>query len=106
MDKQSKETSMSLFGKIGASFQRRGFRSGLYAAVTSILVIVAVVVVNLIASASGIQKDLTAGGEKSLTKETKELLEGLEDDLTFYYLTKEGQTLSWLEPSYEMYEFV
>ena len=103
MDKQSKETSMSLFGKIGASFQRRGFRSGLYAAVTSILVIVAVVVVNLIASASGIQKDLTAGGEKSLTKETKELLEGLEDDLTFYYLTKEGQTLSWLEPSYEMY---
>ena len=99
MEKQNEKTSMSFFDKIGASFQRKGFRSGLYATVTSILVIVAVVIVNLIASASGIQKDLTATGEKSLTKETKELLEGLEDDLTFYYLTKEGQTLSWLEPS-------
>jgi ABC-2 type transport system permease protein len=103
MEKQNEKTSMSFFDKIGASFQRKGFRSGLYATVTSILVIVAVVIVNLIASASGVQKDLTATGEKSLTKETKELLEGLEDDLTFYYLTKEGQTLSWLEPSYEMY---
>lgn len=103
MEKQNKKAGMSFFDKIGASFQRKGFRSGLYATVTSILVILAVVIVNLIASASGVQKDLTATGEKSLTKETKELLEGLEDDLTFYYLTKEGQTLSWLEPSYEMY---
>ncbi len=103
MEQQKDKGGMSLFKKIGASFQRKGFRSGLYATVTSILVIIAVVVVNMIASASGIQKDLTTTGEKSLTAETKELLDGLEDDLTFYFLTKEGQTLSWLEPSYEMY---
>lgn len=103
MEKQNNKASMSFFKKIGASFQRKGFRSGLYAAMTSILVIVAVIIVNLIAAASGVQKDLTATGEKSLTEETKELLAGLEDDLTFYFLTKEGQGVAQLEPSFEMY---
>ena len=74
MEKQNEKTKKSFFDKIGASFQRKGFRSGLYAAVTSILVIVAVVIVNLIASASGIQKDLTATGEKSLTEDRRNCL--------------------------------
>lgn len=103
MEKQNDKGSMSLFNKIGVSFKRKGFRSGLYATITSILVVVAVVIVNLIASASGIQKDMTTGGEKSLTAETEALLSELEDDLTFYYLTKEGQDLTWLAPSFNMY---
>ena len=102
MEKQN-DKDMSFFNKIGASFKRKGFRSGVYATVTSVLVIVAVIIVNLIVGASGVQKDLTATGEKSLTEETKELLDGLEDELTFYFLTKEGQTLSWLAPSFDMY---
>jgi len=102
MEKQN-EKDMSFFNKIGASFKRKGFRSGVYATVTSVLVIVAVIIVNLIVGASGVQKDMTATGEKSLTEETKELLAGLEDELTFYFLTKEGQTLTWLEPSFDMY---
>ena len=103
MEKQNDKGKVSLIDKIGASFKRKGFRSGLYATVTSILVIVAVVLVNLIASGIGVQKDLTATGEKSLTAETEELLAGLEDDLTFYYLTKEGQALAGLESFYDMY---
>lgn len=103
MENKNEKTGMSLFEKIGASFKRKGFRSGVYAVVTSVLMIAAVVIVNLIVSATGIQKDLTVGGEKSLTAETKELLDSLEDDITCYFMTKEGQTLSWLEPSYEMY---
>ncbi|MDD5900568.1 MAG: Gldg family protein [Lachnospiraceae bacterium] len=103
MEKQDNKGTLSVFGKIGTSFHRKGFRSGVYATLTSILVIVAVVIVNLIASASGVQKDLTATGEKSLTADTKELLSGLEDELTFYYLTKEGETLTWLDPSFAMY---
>lgn len=102
MEKQN-DKGVSFFNKIGASFKRKGFRSGVYATVTSVLVIVAVIIVNLIVGASGVQKDMTATGEKSLTEETKELLAGLEDELTFYFLTKEGQTLTWLEPSFDMY---
>lgn len=103
MEKQKEKGNMSFFGKIGASFQRKGFRSGVYATVTGVLVIVAVIVVNLLVAATRVQKDMTATGEKSLTEETKELVAGLEDELTFYFLTKEGQTLSWLEPSFAMY---
>lgn len=103
MEKQNEKESKSFFKKIGDSFQNKGFRSGAYATITSILVIAAVIILNLTVSAIGARKDLTAGGEKSLTKETKELLSGLEDDLTFYFLTKEGQGLSWLDPSFEMY---
>ena len=90
MKKQNDKKSMSFFNKIGASFKRKGFRSGLYATVTSVLVIVAVVIVNLIASATDVQKDLTATGEKSLTEETRVLLDSLDTEITCYYLTKEG----------------
>ncbi|MBR6535845.1 MAG: Gldg family protein [Lachnospiraceae bacterium] len=102
MEKKNDKKSMSFFNKIGASFQRKGFRSGLYAAVTSVLVIVAVVIANLIVSAIGVQKDLTSTGEKSLTEETKELLAGLDTDVTCYYLTKDGSSTG-LESYYEMY---
>ncbi|MDD6035422.1 MAG: GldG family protein [Lachnospiraceae bacterium] len=103
MEKKNGKGCRSFFKKIGASFQSKGFRSGAYATVISILVIVAVIIVNLIVSALDIRKDLTVDGNKSLTGETEELLSGLEDDLTFYFLMKEGQSLSWLDPSFEMY---
>ena len=103
MEKQNGKGLKSFFEKVGTSFHNKGFRSGAYAMITSVLVIVAVVIVNLLATAIDVRKDLTVGGQKSLTKETKELLSGLEDDLTFYFLTKEGQGLSWLDPSFEMY---
>lgn len=102
MEKQNDKKSMSFFNKIGASFKRKGFRSGVYATVTSVLVIAAVVIVNLIASAMGVQKDLTSTGEKSLTEDTRELLNGLDADITCYYLTKEGSSTG-LESFYEMY---
>lgn len=103
MSEQNSKEKVSFFKQIGASFSKKGFRSGLYATVTSVLVIVALIIVNLIVSASGIEKDLTTGGQKSLTESTKELLSTVEDDLTFYFLTKEGESLSWLDPSFEMY---
>lgn len=102
MEKQNDKKAMSFFNKIGASFKRKGFRSGLYATITSVLVIVAIVIVNLIASAVGVQKDLTATGEKSLTEDTRELLDSLDTDITCYYLTKEGSSTG-LESFYEMY---
>ena len=103
MEKQKDEGKMSLFKKIGASFKKKGFRSGLYATVTSVLVIGAIIIVNLIVNATAVQKDLTTTGEKSLTAETEELLNGLEDEITFYFLTKEGQSLAGLDAYYDMY---
>ncbi len=103
MEKQNKKEKKIKFGKIKATFQRKGFRAGVYATVTSALVIVGVIVLNLVVSAAKIEKDLTAGGMNSLTEETKELLSGLEDELTFYYLTKEGQMLDLLDSSFDKF---
>lgn len=103
MEKQKDNVVVSFFKGIGASFKRKGFRSGLYATVTSVLVIIAVIVVNLITSATGIRKDFTASGEKSLTEETKELLAEVEDELTFYYLTRGSDTTDSYSSYFEMY---
>lgn len=103
MKEQNGKDKKSFFNRIGASFSRKGFRSGLYATITSVLVIVAIVIVNLIVAASNVEKDLTTGGQKSLTENTKELLATVEDELTFYFLTQEGESLSWLDPAFEMY---
>ncbi|MBR2408986.1 MAG: GldG family protein [Lachnospiraceae bacterium] len=103
MEKQNKKETNTLFGKIKATFQRKSFRAGVYTTVTGALVIVAVIILNLVASATKIEKDLTSGSKNSLTKETKELLSGLEDDLTFYYLTKEGQMLDLLDSSFDKF---
>lgn len=103
MEKQNKKETNALFAKIKATFQKKGFRAGVYATVTGVLVIVAVIVLNLVVSAAKIEKDLSAGGMNSLTAETKELLHGLEDELTFYYLTKEGQMLDLLDSSFDKF---
>ena len=71
MEKQNKKETNTLFGKIKATFQRKSFRAGVYTTVTGALVIVAVIILNLVASATKIEKDLTSGSKNSLTKETK-----------------------------------
>lgn len=104
MKKQNSRKPKSFFKKIGASFQSKGFRFGAYTTIISVLVIAAVIAVNLIVSAVDIRKDLTTDGKYSLTKETEELLSNLEEELTFYQLTKNNETLSWFEVFFDLYE--
>ncbi len=103
MEKKNHNPIADFFGKIVTSFKRKGFRAGLYATVTSVLVIVAVVVMNLIVSAAHVEKDLTTTGAKSLTKETKELLDSIEDELDFYVLTNGTEGLEYLYTYVQMY---
>ncbi len=103
MEKKNQNPITVFFGKIVTSFKRKGFRAGLYATITSALVIVAVVVLNLIVSAAHIEKDLTTTGAKSLTKETEELLNSIEDELVFYVLTNGTQGLEYLNSYVQMY---
>lgn len=104
MKKQNSRKPQSFFKTIGASFQSKGFRFGAYTTIISALVIAAVIAVNLIVSAVDIRKDLTTDGKYSLTKETEELLSNLEDELTFYHLTQNNESLSWFEVFFELYE--
>lgn len=104
MEKQNSKGTNALQEKVSASFHGKGFRSGVYATVVSVLVIAAVIVGNLIISSLNIRKDMTTDGRYSLTEETKELLEGVEDKITFYYLTKDGASVSWFDTFFKLYE--
>lgn len=80
----------SLIGKIKASFSGRKFRSGAYATILSVVVIVIVLVVNLLVTKMDITFDLTASSKYSLTKDTKEILKNLKDDITIYYMVQQN----------------
>lgn len=104
MDNKNQNPIVAFWDRIVASFKRKGFRTGLYATITSVMVVVAVVVLNLIVSASHIEKDLTAMGTKSLTKTTVELLDGIDDELDVYVLTNGMEGLEELNPYVQMYK--
>lgn len=89
--KNNKENSKTNFiGNMKASFSGRKFRSGAYATMLSVVVIVIVLVVNMLVSKMNIQFDLTSQSMYSLTSDTKTLLKGLNDDITIYYMVQQG----------------
>lgn len=87
-----------------ASLRSKRFRTGAYAVIVSLFVIAAVIVINLAVSVLNFRSDLTATGKYSLTAETKQMLGTINDKITIYYLTKENNTVSWLETFFEEYQ--
>lgn len=104
MEEKNEKKEKSFSAKIGASMQSKGFRSGLYATIITVFVIVAVVIVNLIVSALDIKKDLTADKTNSITDTTKELLDTVEEEVEIYFLTKNNATFAMFDTIFEEYE--
>lgn len=75
---------------IRTSFTGRKFRSGVYTTVISTLVIVLVLVVNLIVSELDLKMDLSIQDLYTLTDSTEDYVDGLEEDITLYYLVETG----------------
>lgn len=73
------------------NFNSRKFKGGAYTTVVSLLVIVILIIVNLLVSAAVKSKDLTSMGTYSLSKETKEYLKDLKEDVNMYYVTENGE---------------
>lgn len=104
MEEKNKMEEKSFSKEIGASFRSKGFRSGLYATVITAFVIVAVVILNLIVSALDVEKDMTANKTNSITDITKELLDGVEEEITIYFLTQNNGTISTFDTIFDEYE--
>ena len=87
---------------IRASLGTKAFRVGGYSVAAVALVVAVAVVVNLLVNAlpaSVTQWDMTSSNLYTLSQETKETLEGLEEDVTVYWVVqsgKEDDTLSTL----------
>ncbi len=89
-DIEKKNKKVNMIGNLKTSFSGRKFRSGAYATVLSVVVIVIVLVVNLLFSKMNIQFDLSSQNMFTLSDETKEFVDNLSDDITIYYIVQEG----------------
>lgn len=85
--------SLKKAGK-GAGQSRTVFKNGAMASVLTAAVLAAVILVNLLVGKlpkKFTQFDLSQNGVYSIGEDTKQLLAGVEQDVTFYYLAQTGQ---------------
>lgn len=86
-----KANSSNPLGNIKASFSSRKFKSGAFVSMLTVIVIVIIVVVNLIITEFDVNIDMSEQDLYTLTDNTVNLIENLEDDVTIYYLTESGK---------------
>ncbi|MCC8183048.1 MAG: GldG family protein [Clostridiales bacterium] len=93
--------------KFRASFRTRNFRVGGYSVVAAAIVLAIAIMVNLFVNAlpsSWTQLDTTASGVFSISSQTEQIVSGLEDDVTVYWLVRSGDEDTYLENLLERYE--
>lgn len=73
-----------------ASFSSRKFKGGAYATLLSVIVVAVVLLVNLIVGKLDLKIDVTTQEQYTISDQTKELMKGLQDDITIYYLVQPG----------------
>ncbi len=95
---------VSFFGKIKASFTGRKFRGRMYITLISAVVFVILLVVNMLVTKMNIQVDLSSEKMYTLSKETKELVSDMTDDLTIYYLVQSGNEMELFKKIVEKYD--
>ncbi len=76
--------------QIFKSLNTRGVRYGGYSALVSFAVIVGLIILNLIVGQLKLEADMTSGQIFSLSQQSRDVLDGLEDETTIYVLHEEG----------------
>lgn len=94
----------SMMDNFRASFTGRKFRSGAYVSLISAIVVVLILVVNLIVSELDLNIDLSSQDLYTLTDDTLELVNNLEDDITIYYLVETGTSAKVFQKIAEKYD--
>ena len=95
---------ISIAGRIRASFAGRKFRSGAYVTLVSAIVIVIVFVVNMLISSLNIEFDISSKKMYTITQDTKDLVAGINDDITIYYIAQTGNELETFKKIIEKYD--
>ena len=89
-DEKEKKEKKTFGQSIKASFTNKKFKGGAYATIVSMIMIVIVLVVNLFVTELDVTVDLTPDGKYSLDEQTVELLKGLDENISIYYLVQSG----------------
>lgn len=92
---------------VKGSFRTRAFRAGGYSVAATALVIAIAVMVNLFVNAlpkSLTQFDTTENQLFTLSSQTENLVAGLDEDVTIYWIVRSGQEEAYLESLLERYQ--
>ncbi|MDF2538340.1 MAG: hypothetical protein K0S76_1361 [Herbinix sp.] len=89
---------------IKASFSGRKFRSGAYVSFLTAIVVIIVVVINLFVSKLDLKIDLSTQNLYSITKDSIDIVKGLEDDVTIYYMVQTGNEYPEFEEVAKKYD--
>ena len=89
--------------KLADSFRTRSFRAGGYSVLAAALVIAIAVVVNLMAAKLP-KTDLSSQELFTLSDQTVELAEGLDEPVTVYWLVSQGSEDSYLTQLLDRYD--
>lgn len=95
------------FRQLCASFQTRSFRIGGYSVAATAIVVAIAVAVNLLVGAlpaSMTQFDTTTNQLFTLSQQTKNMVSGLEQDVTIYWVVRSGYEQSYLEALLDQYK--
>ncbi|MCD8381345.1 MAG: GldG family protein [Clostridiales bacterium] len=93
--------------KFRASFRTRTFRVGGYSVAAAAIVLAIAIMVNLFVNAlpsSWTQLDTTASGIFSISSQTEQIVGGLEQDVTIYWVVQSGSEDTYLENLLGRYE--
>jgi ABC-2 type transport system permease protein len=82
---------------IKKSFTNKKFKNSAYSTVVVVIVVTVILLVNLFVGELDIKVDLSSDAMYTLTEETKEVTDGLEDDVTLYYVVQEGNQIDKVE---------
>lgn len=90
-----------------SKFKTRSFRVGGYSVFATCIVVAIVIVINILAESfptSLTQFDTTSSQLFSISEQTTELVEGLEKDITVYWVVQSGEEDSTIETLLDRYE--
>jgi ABC-2 type transport system permease protein len=96
--------TLSFFGKIKASFSGRKFRGRMYITTVTAVVFVIILFVNMLVTKLNIQVDLSSQKMYTLTKDTKELVSNLSDDIKIYYMVQSGNEMELFKKVVQKYD--
>ena len=88
---------------IRQSFHSKKFKYGGYATLLAAIVIAAVIVVNLVVDMIPLRFDLSRNKLYTLSEQTSDIVKGLEDDVTIYYVGEQSSVNSAIEEIVQRY---
>lgn len=89
---------------IKQAFSSRSFKMGGFQTLVMVIVIVLVVVINLVVGKMNLSVDLSSDKIYTLTDESKDLINGLSDDITLYYMCQSGNEIEQIEKVLNEYD--